>query len=141
MSLSVDAIELLLETAIAAISDGGAGLLFSHVARFGDEDWEANDAAPSAYVGLEEMADTGVRSRLVSEEVYAVIVVGKIGETDTARTIHALTAAVTLAIHGQHFNYDELEGFHKTGHVLLQASGRLVYKLSFTTRHAQFLTP
>jgi hypothetical protein len=136
----------LLVTKITALADLTGDLLFALVTSAIDVDWRAaglnqatGEPIVSAFVQLEEDADSGNRSRVISDEIYGVIVVTKKGIADAERTAYALTDAVILAVHGKNWGYEEIL-FSKIDRALIANEGSVVaYKVRFGTKHVQHI--
>lgn len=106
--------------------------LFVLVVSLTEEDFRGSVAVPSAFVILDEDFDTGIRSRLVMSESYAVYIKQRKGVTDATKDIYALRTAVRNAIHGKAFGKPEIDAFQYTGSSLVSAEGQdVIYKLTF----------
>lgn len=123
-------IEQLLIKAIEALE------LFDHVASLTDADYTEDDPCPAALVTQTQEKATTVKSRLITEDTYAVFVIWPKGRAVPDITIHDYCDDVIAAIHGNNLDSDDLDPFQFAEKTLLNHEGpRISYRLSFTTTH------
>lgn len=93
---------------------------------------------PAALVCFTGDENTGVQSRLVTDETYLVAVVNKNirSEKDAARSVYDLIDAVRDGIHGKQWGREELEGFRFRGRELIYyENGKIAYAVRFSVKH------
>lgn len=132
-------IEDLLIEKIEALKDDDDILLFDRVDNLSTSEFEesfGDDDNAIAYVGFTEDANTGLRSRLVVEETYQVIVMTRKKGTDVSRTPHLLCEAVRDAIHGYRWDNIDIQPFEYIGRQLIDFKGETIsYGVTFKTKN------
>ncbi len=137
-STTIKDLEDLLVAKIAALEDPAHVKYFNTVDTLSEKEFrhEAITSFPGAIISFASDRNTGVRSRLVVDEIYDVAVISKKTGSDASGSHYALCDVVQNGIHGKDWGEANIEPFQYTGRELINKDGEtLTTVMKFSVRH------
>lgn len=137
-STTIKDLEDLLVAKVTALKDPYDEKYFNTVDTLSENEFrhEAITSFPAAIISFSGDKAADVRSRLIVDETYDVVVISKKTGSDASRTHYALCDVVRDNIHGKDWGEANIEPFQYMSRDLIDKEGEtMTTVMKFSTRH------